>query len=340
MNYDDCKPMVSVLMITYNHEKFIRQAIEGVLMQKVDFEYELLIHDDASPDRTAEIIREYEAEYPKIVKPIYQTENQYSQGIDVSKFNRERAKGKYIASCEGDDYWIDPSKLQKLVNYLEQHPEYICASHNVYVVGADGSRISDKLHVYPIVPEYIYTKTDADFSKHPGQSGSLVYHNLFCTMQDELLIAYNNLQMNGDIKLPVLLTQYGDIFCFSDVMGCYRKIMSASSSWTSQNYSKNRYAELHQNYISLNQFTKKYFSYDQDNYELRFAVPIFSLLKYLRHPNRDNFMVFFCILNQTNENIDIIRHLFQKLSKNPLGIIKNIHLLTQYWKFGRGKFTV
>ena len=112
--------LVSICCITYNHEKYIRDAIEGFLMQKTDFPFEVLIHDDASTDGTADIIREYETKYPDIIKPIYQTENQYSKGIKISAtYNYPRAKGKYIALCEGDDYWIDPYKLQKQVDFLE-----------------------------------------------------------------------------------------------------------------------------------------------------------------------------------------------------------------------------
>ncbi len=117
-------PFVSICCITYNHEKYIRDAIEGFLNQKTNFPFEVLIHDDASTDGTANIIREYEAKYPQIIKPIYQTENQYSKGIDVSIFNYSRAKGKYIALCEGDDYWTDPYKLQKQVDFLEKNPDF------------------------------------------------------------------------------------------------------------------------------------------------------------------------------------------------------------------------
>jgi len=121
----DILPVVSVSCITYNHSAYIRDAIEGFLMQKTTFPVEVLIHDDASTDGTSDIIRAYEARYPNIIKPIYQTENQYSKGIRISiTFNYPRAKGKYIAICEGDDYWIDPYKLQKQVTFLEQNPEY------------------------------------------------------------------------------------------------------------------------------------------------------------------------------------------------------------------------
>ena len=103
------KPPISICCLTYNHEPYIEQCLEGFLMQKVDFPIEILIHDDASTDKTAEIIRKYESKYPEIIKPVYQSENQYSKGISVSRvYQFPRAQGKYIALCEGDDYWTDP----------------------------------------------------------------------------------------------------------------------------------------------------------------------------------------------------------------------------------------
>jgi glycosyltransferase involved in cell wall biosynthesis len=116
--------LVSVFCQTYNHAPYIRQCMEGFLMQKTSFPFEVLIHDDASTDETADIIREYEKEYPSIIKPIYQTENQYSKNVDIwGIYQYPRAQGKYIAICEGDDYWIDSFKLQKQVEHLETHTE-------------------------------------------------------------------------------------------------------------------------------------------------------------------------------------------------------------------------
>ena len=118
-------PLVSVHCITYNHEPYIAQALDGFLMQKTNFPFEVIVHDDASTDRTAEIIREYEARFPKIIKPIYETENQYSKHDgSLGRIMDAACKGKYIAFCEGDDYWIDGNKLQMQVDFLEGNPEY------------------------------------------------------------------------------------------------------------------------------------------------------------------------------------------------------------------------
>ena len=132
---------VSVICNAYNHGKYIRDALNGFVMQKTDFRFEILIHDDASTDNTADIIREFEAEYPDKIKPIYQTENQYSKNVWITDvYQLRRSKGKYIAICEGDDYWTDPDKLQKQYDALEAHPEIdICVHASTLVNASDGS---------------------------------------------------------------------------------------------------------------------------------------------------------------------------------------------------------
>lgn len=134
-------PIVSICCITYNHAPFIRKALDGFLMQlpplcvprgaKMSDWCEILIHDDASTDGTDDIIREYTAKYPDLIFPLYEEVNQYAQiGIGrMDLFNYLRAKGKYIAYCEGDDYWIEPHKLQKQVDFLETHPDYSICFH-------------------------------------------------------------------------------------------------------------------------------------------------------------------------------------------------------------------
>lgn len=117
--------MVSIRCTTYNQEPYIRQCLDGFVMQKTNFRFEAIVHDDASTDGTADIIREYAERYPDIIKPIFETENQYSKHDgSLTCIMNAHMHGKYIAVCEGDDYWVDPSKLQKQVDFLENNPEY------------------------------------------------------------------------------------------------------------------------------------------------------------------------------------------------------------------------
>jgi len=126
----DGSVVVSILCATYNHENYIAMALEGFVKQKTDFRFEAIVHDDASTDKTAEIIRKYASEYPDIIRPVYQKENQYSKGRKIiNNFLFPLATGKYIAICEGDDYWTDPFKLQKQVDFMRKHPECSVSYH-------------------------------------------------------------------------------------------------------------------------------------------------------------------------------------------------------------------
>ena len=127
-------PLVSITCITYNHVNFIRDAIEGFLMQETTFPVEILIHDDASTDGTADIVRDYEARYPKLIRAICQEENQYSKGRLTYKSMLINSTSKYIAMIEGDDYWIDKKKLSKQAIFLEKHSDYSACFHNIELV--------------------------------------------------------------------------------------------------------------------------------------------------------------------------------------------------------------
>lgn len=123
--------LVSVICLTYNHSYFIKQCLDGFVMQETNFNYEVIIHDDASTDDTQDIIKEYAQKYTDIFVPILQKENQYSKHVQIgSTFIYPICRGKYVAYCEGDDYWTDPLKLQRQVDFLESHPEYVAIAEN------------------------------------------------------------------------------------------------------------------------------------------------------------------------------------------------------------------
>lgn len=127
-------PLVSIRCLVYNHEPYLRQCLDGFVMQKTTFPFEAIVHDDASTDGSAAIIREYAEKYPDIIKPIYESENQWSKGtINIIMDAAVHPSSKYIATCEGDDYWTDPYKLQLQVDFLESHPDFFLSSHNFSV---------------------------------------------------------------------------------------------------------------------------------------------------------------------------------------------------------------
>lgn len=226
--------VVSISCITYNHAPYIRQCLDGFMMQQTDFAFEVLIHDDASTDGTTEIIKEYEAKYPDIIKPIYEEENQWVKGRRGSaEFNFPRAKGKYIAMCEGDDYWTDPLKLQKQVDFLESNASYSICGHRFvalddsdfsfrkFATGINGSyELSDLItkHVFCSTLSIVFRKSALDLTKF---------------LQCRSLI---------DIVLAYMLLKGGKGYCLPDEMAVYRK--HGGGIWSMQNSSVQIYNSL------------------------------------------------------------------------------------------------
>ncbi|WP_180380317.1 glycosyltransferase [Campylobacter lanienae] len=220
-------PKLSICCITYNHAKFIRQALDGFMMQKTNFPFEIIIHDDASIDGTADIIREYEKKYPDIIRVTYQTENQWSKGIDVLKaFVYPKIQGQYVALCEGDDYWIDENKLQKQVDFLDTHLEFNVCFHPVKVIWED-NRASES--IFP-KPKFRFNKdilTLQDLLKHNFiQTNSVMYR---WRLKDQENLFPNDI-LPGDWFLHLLHAQTGKIGFLSDVMAVYRR--HAGGIWT------------------------------------------------------------------------------------------------------------
>lgn len=285
-------PLVSVSVITYNHEKYVRQCLNGILMQEVNFPYEILVHDDASPDGTAEIIREYEAKYPEIIKPIYQTVNQYSQGKAIGKFNRDRARGKYLAFCEGDDYWTDPGKLQKQVDFLEAHPEYIATTHRVKAINEHGDALD--IPRFTDVVERVFTVDEYIRHSLPGQLASLVMRNVFLTLEPRIQDLYNSCKANGDEKLSLLLVMMGDIYCFSEDMSVYRRIVSEGTSWNARMCGKNRAYSGYKQRLALQEFAEEAFGFKLPR-SILYNMLLGALVKAVRNPNQTNFKILFDI---------------------------------------------
>lgn len=208
----DDKIIVSVSCITYNHAKYIRQCLDGILMQKADFQYEILIHDDASTDGTDDIIREYAQKYPTIIKPIFEKENQYSKGIPISAtFNYPRVKGKYIAVCEGDDYWTDPYKLQKQVDFLNNHPDYAMCFHDCYIRNETQNEF-----YHEEIQDRDYSVKEL-FSKWIVPTASMLLKKE-CVLE----ISPDIRIINGDIRVVLSCFAHGKVRGMKDKMSAYR----------------------------------------------------------------------------------------------------------------------
>ena len=207
--------VVSISCITFNHENYLRECFEGFLMQKCDFKFEVLVHDDASTDNTAKIILEYQAKYPDIFKPLIQRQNQYSQGIRGinAKFNFSRSQGKYIALCEGDDYWTDPFKLQKQVTFLEQNLNYSMCFHNAVLLDENNSSSG----LFRPLESREYTAVEI-LGNWTIPTASV----LFRKDKMDFTRCSNPNYIYGDIVMFLTMAEYGKIWCFSEPMSVYR----------------------------------------------------------------------------------------------------------------------
>lgn len=230
---DDIK--VSVVCITYNHGKYIRDALESFITQITDFKFEVLVHDDASKDNTVEVINEYALKYPNIIKPILQKENQYSKKIDIlSAFIYPKAKGKYIALCEGDDYWIDPYKLQAQFDYMENHEECTLCFHNAIIVDSKKRVIresflpSNELY-HPYFKDY-----DCDYSTDEMILLEFVPTNsLFFRLKDIIAVdgyLKDKKYVCGDLPIRLYMTERGYAHYIHKKYSAYRKGVEGSAS--------------------------------------------------------------------------------------------------------------
>ena len=222
----DQQVKVSVLCKTYNHEPYIRDAIEGFIMQQTDFPFEIVIHDDASTDGTAEIVADYAARFPQLIVPILQQENQHSQS--ASSFRKHilpKLRGEYFASCEGDDYWTDPHKLQMLADYLDAHPECSAACHNTeikYVKTRRSRLFNNKKH-------------ESDYNiGNVGTFKNRFYHTSGLMSRTELRFQAppftEAVPGVGDYPLRIWLLMNGHIHYFPQVMSVYR--LGVPGSWS------------------------------------------------------------------------------------------------------------
>jgi len=219
-------PLVSIWTRAYNHAPYIRKCLEGVLMQRTTFPFEYLVYDDASTDGTADIIREYEARYPDVVKPIYQTENQFSTGKKVSsRLLLPRTQGKYIAKCEGDDYWTDPLKLQKQVDFLETHPDYtICGGmfRELYEGASELTARDDQVEEMAKFPQGKTVTLQNYFEPYMLQTLTVCFRRDCYQKAKE---KYKNIiKYSKDDTLYAQLLEQGNGFVFPDFFGVYRRL--------------------------------------------------------------------------------------------------------------------
>ena len=252
-------PIVSIHCITYNQQSYIAKALDSFLLQETDFPFEIVVHDDASTDKTADIIREYEAKYPQIIKPIYEIENQYSKKDgSLNKIMNRACKGKYVAFCEGDDFWCDSRKLQMQFDAMENHPECSLCTHIVQEITENEVPITQR----PGEGVFNEITNQSDFGKilfvskqHPLQTSSFFIRKKDIQNNEHF---FSNPGC-GDEKILRICLKEGSVFFIPSVMSCYRRF--SVSSWSSRNSNVNRQTKIISNTIELNRLFDEYTQY-------------------------------------------------------------------------------
>lgn len=316
MNFNndiDYPVMLSICIPTYNHEKYIRQALESVFMQKTQYTYEILVGEDKSTDNTRAVLEEIEKEQHPELKVFYREKNLHESDTRNSIDLMNKAVGKYLIFLEGDDYWIDDYKIENQISFLENHYDYIAVAHNCVVVDED-SRITDEQYQECKETEYTFSHYACEIL--PGQTATIMMRN-FKYFPGIDLSFLNSKSMPGDRKEDFTFLCYGKVYCIQKRMSAYRHVINSGSSWSATyqyDYSKIRDFYLEQReYSKKNQFKKAYIISDYMLYAaIRQALVLHHAL---------SIKDFFCELKNVDSLLkcsyimlkrDLLRYIFKK----------------------------
>lgn len=255
---------VSVIMVTYNHGKYVRQAIESIVNQKVNFAMEVLIVDDASQDDTVDILSEYKNKYPHLIRLWNRKNNSQHPTHNLYRI-MQAAKGKYFSFLEGDDYWNDVYKLQKQYDFLEKNIEYSACMANIDVVNEKDERIQEGRCYFPN-SHNVFTVDDFKSLGMPAMMCGFFMRNTFD--EDRYKIVYTADKLMGDMTVFMLSLLQGSIYQFNEIMTTYRYVCKKGEN----NYNSINKENLYKDYncliywINLENYMRKY--YDK-NYRIR-----------------------------------------------------------------------
>ncbi len=284
---------IDIMFLTYNHEEYVEQALNSILMQKTKYKYRIIVGEDASTDNTRKIILKYYHQYPDRFTLILWNEN-----VGVEK-NVHRlvtmCKARYIMTLEGDDYWTDPLKLEKQISFLEQHNEFIGIAHNVRCVDVSGKLLHKDYHAYPIQEDHVYGKIQALNYELVSHTSSIIYRNFWRDWGRKDYMAYHQCHANGDLKVSIYLGLIGKIFYSREIMADHRRIFSGSS-WTAQHYNRNILGFLNRNHIEIKQCMEKLLGETCDFAKTNKYIQEEALIKLFTEFNKENLSVYYKIV--------------------------------------------
>jgi glycosyltransferase involved in cell wall biosynthesis len=310
---------VSVVMITYNHELYIKDALLGVLAQTSNFEIELIVADDCSTDKTESVVREIINTHPQsnIIKYTRHAANKGMMPNFI--WALEQCKGKYIAMCEGDDYWTDPYKLQKQVDFLEANPEYVMCFHPIKILEPDGSLVDDYISKVPDNYETIETLAERGNYIH---TPSVVFRNIIEKWPEELFVS-----PIGDFFIYMFLGQYGKYGMLKDEMAVYRHQTGIWSKQHEQTRSLKTLLTLLLIYQSLNDTQTHIRKILVNRIKIHFRTLLLSL--------SDNELQQLRTSKETSQLVDqMMLEIMTEFKNNQIGNINNLTLIKVFIKRG------
>ena len=312
------KPMVSVLIVTYNQVSYIAEAIESILGQRTQYPYEIIVGDDASRDGTAQIVFDYASRYPGKISVVLQKQN---AGATRNSYDiAQRARGKYLASCDGDDCWCDENRMQRQVDFLEAHPEYSAVCGKCRLIDEEGhplseTSISEKARFWSF-DKNLFRWEDFEAWKMPGHGSAMMSRNYYLDGVPRVLVEAHDTV--GDRTGVLISLLHGDIFCTKEVVSCYR-IRHGSENFMSRYASQNlRHKEVRMMKCLENYAVSEGRKLDLaviKKYRLIGAVCI-----WMKDPTKDNFDVICKILE------------IERNSKEYMTlVVKTLFLKSYYW---------
>ena len=322
-------PKLSVILITYNHEKYIEKALDSVLSQVTDFPFEIVIGDDCSPDDTKNIIREYRDKYPDIIRIVHRKKNTGRPTLNVYETTM-KCRGDYLAYLEGDDYWTDSDKLQKQMDFLNEHPEYIACTHSHKMIDDNGNDITDP-EILKISDMYKWSGefTMDDFEKSgfwPGHYASVVSKNIYKNKKHDYTILYKSHDFVDDGQILLFLLMEGKIYRLDDEMSVWRYVKKAGgNSWTSRSMKRNIQKEDILMSMELMKWLEK--EYSLRDYAKIKAKKDFETALYLYSSS------------PSKENWQTVREIFEYNIKHVVMEDKKVSLIPYCIKCVKDKFT-
>lgn len=316
-------PLISIAIITYNQEFFIAKAIESVLKQELNLEYELLISDDASSDGTINILKSYKTKYPKKIRLIF---NKTNLGPSENFHNLIlKCKGKFIFLLEGDDFWTSMEKIQKQYEFLVDNPSYIACSHRHMIVDENDNILVDEYTGPGKSNLGEYTLNDFENYRYCGFFGTIAFRNVFLKKPEKLIPLKYLHNFIVDISLNLILVLNGPVFILNENMAAHRILIKKGgtnfkSTIRRKNQVKNRLLYLDR----LKQFAKEKYNININFAKRNEKLFVESILFMMRYPSKSNFSILIYVFLLNKDKIKLLRFILSKTSKIPAILLSQI----------------